>query len=72
MMANYLLRDIPDDLLKEFKGACALKGTTMKDRIIELIKMDTLKKIVLKTGTLTAEDKKAILVSRKVFREMKK
>jgi hypothetical protein len=47
-------------------------GTTMKDRIIELIKMDTLKKIILKTGTLTAEDKKAILVSRKVLRRIQK
>ena len=39
-MANYILKNIPDDLWKKFKLKCVKREVSMKDRLIELIKKD--------------------------------
>ena len=37
-MANINLRDIPDDLVKQFKICCLEKDTSMRKEIIRLMK----------------------------------
>jgi hypothetical protein len=36
-MKNYLLKGIPQEVLRNFKAACAAKGKTMKHVIIEFM-----------------------------------
>jgi hypothetical protein len=36
-MADARIRNIPEMLWREFKAVCALEGTTINDKIIELI-----------------------------------
>ena len=37
LMADARIRNIPEMLWREFKAVCALEGTTINDKIIELI-----------------------------------
>lgn len=39
-MANYILRTVNDNLWKKFKVLCAMKSTSIRDRILELIEAD--------------------------------
>lgn len=36
-MKDFLLRGIPENIMRKFKAACAAKGRTMKDVLIEFM-----------------------------------
>jgi hypothetical protein len=36
-MKTFLLKGIPEDVLRNFKAACAAKGKTMKDILIQFM-----------------------------------
>jgi len=38
-MSTYHLKDFPDELHRRFKAVCSLRGETMRDRILELVRV---------------------------------
>ena len=37
-MVNFLIKRMPDDVHHAFKVACTIEGTTMREKVIELIR----------------------------------
>jgi hypothetical protein len=36
-MGTIIIKDVPEDLKREFKAICALRGMTLKDTLINLM-----------------------------------
>ena len=39
-MGTIIIKDVPEDLKREFKAICALRGKSLKDSIIELMRKE--------------------------------
>ena len=42
-MAAINLRDVPEDLRRDFKALCAKKGITMRERLLQLMQEEVAK-----------------------------
>jgi len=62
-MADYILRDVDDDVWRRFKVVCAQKSTSIRDEILSLIRSDIIlnegRKNKIRETTLRAMDKQS-------------
>lgn len=43
VMANLIVKGIPDDLYRKFKADCVMQGISIKDKLIDMIRNEVKK-----------------------------